>query len=69
MKVIIQVIYGLFAFCIYTNLSAQEEMYFGAGNDDGVSVISSSNSLNTHPNNTINGSGLDADKMAASFRI
>jgi len=46
-------------------LISQEE-FFGAGNDQGISVRSSNNDGTQIAANTINGSGLDADLMEAS---
>ncbi len=40
--------------------------YFGAGNDSGLNITSSSNSRGTDAGNTVNGSGMDADIMAMS---
>lgn len=47
-------------------LSAQVyDDYIGAGHSQGVTVTSSSNFLGTDPNNTIDGSGMDAPLMEA----
>lgn len=46
------------------NLTSQE--YIGAGNDEGITITSSSQFRNFAPENTINGSGMDADLMEAS---
>lgn len=45
-------------------LTSQE--YIGAGNDQGITISSSSQFRNYAPENTINGSGMDAELMAAS---
>ena len=46
------------------NLSSQE--YIGAGNDEGITISSSGHINNFIPENTINGSGMDAKLMEAS---
>ncbi len=46
------------------NLTSQE--YIGAGNDEGITISSSSQFRNFSPENTLNGSGMDADLMEAS---
>lgn len=51
----------------FSTLSAQEyDDYIGAGHAVGVSVSSSSSSNNTDAVNTINGQGMDAQKMEAA---
>ncbi len=63
---------GLLIVMTYSVLSAQTPEYFGAGNMQGVTVTSSDYlsdtiwKMNPAPENTMNGSGLDADYYEAS---
>ena len=58
-------IYIFFAFVLPGFISAQDE-FFGAGNNSGITVSSSSEFGTGEAANTINGSGMHADLMEAS---
>ncbi len=65
MKNLITTVFGGVALLLSFNMEGQEE-FFGAGNDAGIVVTSSSNAFDTRPENTINGTGLDARRMEIS---
>ena len=50
--------------CSYSYCQSSD--FLGAGNDDGISISTSSNFFNTKGENTINGLGLDVESMEAS---
>lgn len=63
MKKYIIIICCVMTTCVF---SQGEVYYIGAGDTDGVKVSGSVNGHGTKPQNTINGSGLDAEYMEAS---
>lgn len=56
----------LFCFLAVLLLGQEAQEYIGAGNDRGIKVRTSSNTLSSIGENTINGNGFDARKMEAS---
>ena len=46
--------------------TAHTQVFFGAGNSEGITVTSSSNANGTQAESTVDGQGLDADLMASS---
>lgn len=58
-------IYIILALLVPASMIGQQD-YFGAGNDQGITVTSSSDEFRQSAENTINGTGLDADLMESS---
>ena len=46
--------------------TAHTQVFFGAGNSEGITVTSSSNANGTQAESTVDGQGLDADLMESS---
>lgn len=65
MNKLIIAISALVTLTLRSDVSAQED-FFGAGNDAGITVTSSSNFATAQDANTINGSGMNAPRMEVS---